>query len=56
MGLWQQWRESEQREEELRQLKKRNEIEAEKLRVMQQEKQSGKEKLKYCPHCGKPLP
>jgi hypothetical protein len=45
-----------QREAEINELKRRNAIEAKKLQLMEQEQKSGKEKLKYCPHCGKPLP
>jgi hypothetical protein len=50
MGLW----EHIQKREEIDGLKRRNEIEAEKVRALQ--KLQTKEKLKYCPHCGKPLP
>jgi len=50
MGLW----EHIQKREEIDALKRRNEIEAEKVRALQ--KLETKEKLKYCPHCGKPLP
>lgn len=31
-------------------------LEEQKLRVMQQQNQQQKTNLKYCPHCGKPLP
>jgi hypothetical protein len=51
MGLWSYL----QKKDEIDEMKRRNEIEARKLQVMQQQQKSG-EKLKYCPHCGKPLP
>jgi hypothetical protein len=45
-----------QKKKEIEVAKQSNEIEAAKLKLMQQEQLSGKEKLKFCPHCGKPLP
>ena len=50
MGLWSHI----QKSDEIAELRRRNEIEAEKVRALQ--KLETKEKLKYCPHCGKPLP
>lgn len=40
-----------QKQKEIDEKKRRNEIEAKKLKLMEQEQKSGKEKLKYCPHC-----
>jgi len=42
--------------DEAGELRRRNEIEARKLQLMVQEQKSKQEKLKFCPHCGKPLP
>ena len=52
MSLWERF----QKEKEIDELRRRNEIEAAKVKAIQQLKQNGKEKLQYCPHCGKPLP